>query len=87
MRAKKKRKDGDRGGRGRGRGVKGSVFILVQVSLLVKVVVFWWRKSFLENKFEKRVIVQKRNLIDITETNPAMQLGLLGLKGPILCTV
>lgn len=41
MRAKKKRKDGGSG------GVKGSVFILVQVSLFVKVVVFWWRKSFL----------------------------------------
>lgn len=40
-------------GDGRRRRMKGSVFILVQVSLFVKVVIFWRRKTFLQSQFDQ----------------------------------
>lgn len=40
-------------GDGRRRRMKGSVFILVQVSLFVKVFVFWRRKTFLQSQFNQ----------------------------------
>lgn len=40
-------------GGGRRRRMKGSVFILVQVSLFVKVFVFWRRKTFLQSQFNQ----------------------------------